>query len=229
MVSRVPIPAELRDLINPRPPRPATEPLSQPDDELQLHYLADRPDLTPQIAKHLWGEWGLYFRDWSGCPDEAAVVAYLDSHYSARDQLNSCWVGTIDGRFACTAQLCTDDVQVQHPYYGVKPWITCVYVAEEFRGRGIASKLIRRILRRFREYGYPHAWLITQHMQDAYAACGFRVIETLAAYGDDHPFSVMRCDFDREFGEPIRKYTVEEAKEWYKKNGSAGKLRDTQQ
>lgn len=215
MGSLIPIPPELADFLNPRPPRQTEEPLCEPEDEVQINFLADSMQHVDQVAQVIWDNWGSYYRNYGHIPTVEAYSKHLSLEFGARDRLDVCLVAKLGGEFAGTVSLCTDDVPVQNPYYGTKPWITCLFVSRRFRGRGVGSALLRAATKRLQQWGYRHAWLITQHKQRMYGTMGFRCIETLEAYG--HPYTVMRADFALDGQPAIRTYTVEQAQQFHKK------------
>lgn len=197
------------DRLNPLPPRSATTPLSQPGDEVQFAYLADRLDLVPEVSALIFKEWEQIFHDYYDLHTAEQVTEWMHAEVMHRNRLGTCVVATINGELACSAQLCTEDTPVGHAYYGTTPWLTCVYTNEAFRGRGVATQLLQRLCALAEEWGYGQIWLITQHMQRVYAKYEFRSIETVEVFGA--PYTVMRRDFPKNGGQSQR-YTEEDAK-----------------
>jgi GNAT superfamily N-acetyltransferase len=207
-------PAVVSHLSDPRPPRtPSAAPLSAPEDEVQFHYLADRPEFLPAVAAASVQEWTAIYRDFYGIDTVEKAIGEFGRAYMNRGQLNSCVVVTVNGEFAGMAMLCTEDMPTTEAYYGTKPWMTNLYVSGQFRGRGIALTIANKLASLAEEWGYKHIWLITQHMQVAYHKLGWKSIETTEIFAG--LYTVMRRDFPKNGG-PARSYTEDEARESHK-------------
>ncbi|MHC8318648.1 GNAT family N-acetyltransferase [Pseudomonas sp. LB3P31] len=57
------------------------------------------------------------------------------------------------------------------------PWLAGVYVKAEYRGRGIASKLVNRIVDEAAALGIAELYLYTDQAQSLYASLGWEVVE----------------------------------------------------
>lgn len=192
------------------PPRAASRPLCHPSDPVQIHFLADHPEWIAPVAKACWGEWRDIYVDYYDIRTEDEAVVEIGRENTHRDQLNSTYVAVIDGQLAACAMLCTEDTPATFAYYGVKPWIACLFVFEAYRGRGLVQSLVDALSARCADWGFTHVWLITQHLQRVYQRMGFKSIETLEVY--DHAYTVMRRDFERS-GKPTKTLTEQDAKE----------------
>lgn len=200
--------------INPLPSCRPTSPLSQPSDAIQFHHLADVPHFTKMVCTAIYHEWKVIYQDFFHMKTVDDAIDEISASYCNRDQLNSCFVATIDGDFAGTAMLTTEDMCSFDIYFGTRPWLASLYIHPKYRGRGVCSALVNRLTLRAREMGYYHCWLMTQHMQRAYEKCGYRVIETIDVFGG--PYTVMRHDFPRNRHSTVKRYTEEDARESHK-------------
>lgn len=213
-----------RCTINPIPPRQVAElPLCHSASSssgsssalapgsVTVHYLADRMDLQPTVARAQFAEWADVYIESFGIPTAEANVLHHAENYCKRDQLNTTLVFLVDGQLAATAMLLTEDVLLGQPYFGTTPWLTCVFVFEAFRGRGLLPIVVDSVAALCQAWGYHHVWLITQHLQQVYQKLGFRSIETVETYR--HYYTVMRRDFGRE-AQP--KLTEQDAKDAHK-------------
>jgi predicted GNAT family N-acyltransferase len=185
-----------RCVINPTPPRSASLPLRSSDAAVEVCWLADRMEFQPQVATAQFNEWKDIYTGCFGVHSAEENIKHHAETYCNKDQLNSTLVWLIDGKLAATAMVNPEDVQLGQPYWGVQPWITCVFVFEEFRGRGLVKVVIDTVAARVRDWGYQHLWLITQHLQEVYQRYGFKSIETVETYR--HYYTVMRRDFGHE-------------------------------
>ena len=59
------------------------------------------------------------------------------------------------------------------------PWLSSVYVPEEFRGKGIASALSLRAIAEAARLGFDRLYLFTPHNETLYARLGFRIFERI--------------------------------------------------
>jgi GNAT superfamily N-acetyltransferase len=176
-------------------------PLCAPDDEVQIHYLADVPHMAAHVARALFAEWPDVYTNYLGIQTLAGVEADMINNYSHRTQLGLVVVATVNGEFACTGTLTTEDAPGGHPYHGVKPWITCMWVEPAFRRRGIATKVFMGLARLAQHWGYQHVWLITEDSQKMYEAHGWKRIEDVLCWAP-RVFTVMRKDFHPETIQP---------------------------
>ncbi len=169
--------------------------LCKPEDEVQVHFLCDAPHFLSAVAQCQWDEWADVFTNFFGIFHLADVEKLLSS-YLKKDRLGYILVATVKGQFAGTATLTTDDVCAGHPYWGAKPWLTCLWVEPAFRRRGIAATLFTLVADQARAWNYRCLWLITEDQQAMYAKHSWRAIETLQCWAPRN-FTVMRRDFQR--------------------------------
>jgi GNAT superfamily N-acetyltransferase len=69
---------------------------------------------------------------------------------------------------------------VQHelpPAHDLSPWLASLYVAPEFRRRGLGSRLIMAIEDHARRNGVARLHLYTVDMEELYVKCGWRIAE----------------------------------------------------
>lgn len=184
-VSQVP-PAE--------PVRPLV--LCAPTDEVQLHYLPDVPHFIPTVAKLLYDEWTDIFNNHLNIFDSRGVEESLVKDYSNKTRPNLILVATVNGEFAATGTLASEDAPAFHPYMGVKPWLTYMVCVPAFRRRGIAALIYNKIAELAQRMGYKSIWLITEteQLEAMYAKSGWKSIERLLTW-EPRIFTVMRRDF----------------------------------
>ena len=70
------------------------------------------------------------------------------------------------------------------------PWLAGVYVKVEERGRGIASRLVKRIVEEAEALGVPELYLYTDAAQSLYARLGWEVVEEMVY--ENLPVTVMK-------------------------------------
>ncbi|CZT29355.1 acetyltransferase [Pseudomonas cerasi] len=81
------------------------------------------------------------------------------------------------------ASLASDDL-AERPDLG--PWLACVLVKPEVRGRGVAGQLIDGICSHARAVGISTLYLHTHDQHRFYAKRGWRVLGRIEAWGKEH-------------------------------------------
>jgi N-acetylglutamate synthase-like GNAT family acetyltransferase len=89
-----------------------------------------------------------------------------------------------------TASLVRNDLTT-HPH--LSPFMASVYVAPEFRRRGIATALVRRAIAVATELGVPELYLITADQQHLYATLGWEPREQVNYRGESVTLMVVKC------------------------------------
>nr|WP_298415964.1 GNAT family N-acetyltransferase [uncultured Halomonas sp.] len=81
-----------------------------------------------------------------------------------------------EGRPVGTASLVKADMEVRRE---LGPWLASVYVLPEWRGQGIASRLVRCVEGEAQEVGMTRLYLFTPDQQALYRRLGWKDKETL--------------------------------------------------
>lgn len=89
-----------------------------------------------------------------------------------------------------TASLVADDMSDRRE---LTPWLASVYVLPEWRGRGIASQLVRRVEEEAQAHGHGRFYLYTPDQQALYRRLGWRDLEDREYRGE--AVTVMRRIF----------------------------------
>ncbi|MCL7941863.1 GNAT family N-acetyltransferase [Halomonas sp. ATCH28] len=93
----------------------------------------------------------------------------------------SVFVALATGRPVGTASLVAQDLD---PRPDLTPWLASVYVLPEWRGRGIASSLVRRVEVEASGNGIERLYLFTPDRQALYRRLGWTDHETLRHHGE---------------------------------------------
>ena len=87
----------------------------------------------------------------------------------------------IDGKVVGMVSVMKTDY---YPLPDIYPWISCLFVSEEVRGRGIAGKLISRANRYVKELGFEKSYIPTPY-EGLYERYGYRFVGNIVNYGGD--------------------------------------------
>jgi len=137
--------------------------------KFDLDYLAEYREFIPAIAAWHHEEWA-YLRP--GDTIEART-ARLCAELGYR-QIPTTVVAFKDKQVFGSAQLIAHDMDT---HMDLTPWLASVYVGKAFRGRGIASALVGRIVEEARALGVGKLYLYTDNAEGLYSKLGWTVIE----------------------------------------------------
>jgi N-acetylglutamate synthase-like GNAT family acetyltransferase len=136
---------------------------------MTIDYLADHPHFVPTLARWQHEEWG-YIRP--GDSVEARTTR-IDAGCE-RDRIPLTVVAIEDGEVRGSASLIHSDMDTRPE---LSPWLASVFVAPQFRRRGIGAQLVRRIMSEAGKLEVPLLYLYTVHSEKLYAALGWTVME----------------------------------------------------
>lgn len=167
-------------------------------EEYTVDYLSNWPELIPQVAKNCFKEWPASFIAYGLHSAEEVAEDY---RVNIAKNNNNTAVGFIP--IVCFT---TRNDTTQHPIKiervvcgsivveekdihtrpELTPWITSLYVSEEFRRRGVAKLLMSKAIEVGSQLGLTHLWLFTENhygSMDFYKRCGFVEIEKMEYIG----------------------------------------------
>jgi GNAT superfamily N-acetyltransferase len=150
----------------------------------RIDYLADHPAVIPTLAR--WHH--RQFQHLSPGSSVERCTSHLRSH-TGRRQIPTTVVALADDEPLGSASLVAQDMDVR-PH--LSPWLATVYVAPEYRGRGIGSALVRRIAEEAASLGVPRLHLYAQDQMGFYERLGWQAVERLKYRG--YLVTVMALD-----------------------------------
>ena len=152
-------------------------------------YLAERRDAVPQIARWWFDEWG-HFR-----PGDTLEALISRMHgLLDREGLPISVVATWEDKIAGVAVLKLHELFDLYPEMNF--WLGDVFVAPEFRGRGIGSALAMKIVEIAKSRGISSLHLQTQSLNGGlYAKLGWEKIEQIHHQGYDALVMVKQLEF----------------------------------
>jgi N-acetylglutamate synthase-like GNAT family acetyltransferase len=142
---------------------------------LEVGYLADFPEYLVTVAEWGHGQWG-YLDPGKSLEDRVRKRR----EYLQRGAIPMTVIAFQDGIPVGTASLEAHDME-ERPE--LTPWMSSVYVAPEFRRRGIASALVNRIVDEARGLGVAELFLFTFDRKDLYEGLGWRVVQEDTYHG----------------------------------------------
>lgn len=86
---------------------------------------------------------------------------------------------------------CTFLKEDYYPENRYSPWISCIFVTENERGKRVSHKLIEYVIGYAKKIGFSKVF-IPSDMEGFYEKCGFQPIDTLKNYGADIDTIFMR-------------------------------------
>lgn len=112
----------------------------------------------------------------------------LVTHCGSRG-VPSVFVALCDTRPVGTASLVEDDMSMRRE---LSPWLASVFVLPDWRGQGIASRLVQRVEREAQDSGFAHCYLFTPDQQALYRRLGWEEHEALNYQGEEVTIMVRR-------------------------------------
>lgn len=151
-------------------------------DTLTLKLLADlgrqRADVVQTLARWFFDEWGRHVPGVT-LESEIAKVSAFDGRHTAPLMV----VAQVGGEPVGAAALKIREMSI---YPEFEHWLGSVYVAPHYRGRGVASTLVRDIVGRANDAGIEDLYLQTEDFSGGlYAHHGFEPLERVLYKGVD--------------------------------------------
>jgi GNAT superfamily N-acetyltransferase len=138
---------------------------------MEIAYLADHLDFAPTLA-----QW--HYQQWNWLHENGSVARRLDSLIEAanRRRIPSVFVAIEDVELCGSATLAEYDMDTRRD---LTPWMADVFVSPDFRRRGIASALVRRVVDEARTLDVSELYLFTTGpwRERLYAGLGWSVID----------------------------------------------------
>ncbi len=137
---------------------------------MKIAYLADHPEFLQELAQLHHAEWS-YLHPGETIEDKKQ---YLKSN-CGRGGVPSFIIGLEDAELIGSASLVEQDMDNRAE---LTPWLADVFVKPEYRGRGFATSLIRRIEDEARSAGIARLFLYTPDAAELYRRLGWTAVET---------------------------------------------------
>ena len=153
----------------------------------KVDYLHNKPCYIDELVSLLWSEWS---------HDFITLTPYktpeLLKHFYAKTShtIPTAYViyDADTGAFIGTGLVDVEDMGV-HPE--CSPWLASICIKPEYRDRGYASILVRRIIDK---YPLLHLWTFNERLANFYKRFGFKIEEIIPKHGDHENVIYMRLD-----------------------------------
>jgi len=136
---------------------------------MTIEYLADHPETIDTLVQWLHREWGNVR---GGETLEQRRKRFAGS--LNRDRIPLTVVALEAGELLGSASLIAHDMETRME---LTPWLASVFVAEQYRRRGVGAELVRRIMAEASKLKVPLLHLYTVHSERLYASLGWTVAE----------------------------------------------------
>lgn len=133
---------------------------------MYIAYLANYPQHLPTVAAWHYTEWG-HLNPSDSIP---LRIERLRQHMG-RPGIPTTLIAVEHDTVLGSASLVVNDLRT-HP--DLTPFLASVYVAPDYRRRGIASALVRQAMAVVQQLGIPTFYLITPDQQQLYARLGWQ-------------------------------------------------------
>lgn len=148
---------------------------------MTIEYLADHPETLETIVQWMHQEWGNVR---GGETLEQRRKRFAGS--MNRDRIPLAVVALEAGEVLGSASLIAHDMETRME---LTPWLASVFVAEQFRRRGVGAELVRRIIEEAGKLKVPLLYLYTVHNEKLYASLGWTLMEHTNYL--EHPVVIM--------------------------------------
>ena len=143
---------------------------------MQIDFLVNHPQHLPLLAEWQHAMWGHL----DPTATLAGRIARLTSHVG-RPAIPTTMIA-FDGETLFGATSIVENDLRTHPH--LSPFIASVYVGEPYRGRGIASALVQRMMKEAAGMGVAKLYLITPDQQALYGRLGWERVAEVPYRGE---------------------------------------------
>ena len=144
---------------------------------MHIDYLADHPEFLPAVAHWHHEEWS-YIRP--GDTVEARTLRLRAE--CGRGEIPTTFVAFSGSTPIGSAMLIAHDMDT---HLELTPWLAGVFVAPDYRGRGIGSALVRHVVDFATGLGVKRLYLFTPDAERMYSRLGWSVLDRTRYRGAD--------------------------------------------
>lgn len=155
---------------------------------MKIDFLGEHLDILPELARLHFDEWRHFSPD-KTLDDRVCKLQEL----AASRELPFMVVAIDENRLIGSAALVYEDMRTRKE---LSPWLASVFVKQQFRGKGIATTLVRHIEQAAESRGIRKLYLFTEHARDLYARLGWNEMEVCEYQGVNVVIMSKRLDAD---------------------------------
>jgi len=148
-----------------------------PADDIRIEHLAERIAVIPTLALWEQQEWGHLL------PDTTFEMLIL--HFEQKSiphQISQTFVAVAGEKPVGMASLDPHDLETRPE---LSPWLASVYVAPEFRNRGVGSRLVRTVMAEAEALGLEKLFVFTPNKVEFYRSLGWQILESTRYRGEE--------------------------------------------
>mgnify|MGYP000706952887 CR=1 FL=1 len=152
---------------------------------MKIKYLTDSKKDIPKVIDWLYEQWGGNYEYGRN------VWKKRINNRLEKKTVPTTFVALIDGEAVATASLIKHDMDTRKD---LTPWLADVFVKKDYRKRGIASSLVKRVITEAEEIGFSKIYLYSREAEGLYKKLGWKLIERTNYYGDEVPIMVYKIN-----------------------------------
>jgi GNAT superfamily N-acetyltransferase len=151
---------------------------------VRIEYLDDNAALIPTLAQWHYEQWGYL------TPNKTIerYIARLHSHLDKK-QIPTTFVALTGGILMGSSSLVAYDVDTDRD---LSPWLSSLYVSPIFRGRGVGSALVHRVIKEAEALGVETLYVFAPDREGFYRRLGWSTVERTEYRG--YEVSIMARD-----------------------------------
>ena len=143
---------------------------------IEIAYLADYPEMIPQLANWFRAQWPDYF---AGRSESEIAQDFISE--AKRDGIPLRLVAVVNGELAGTVTLRERAMNATPAFH---PGLGGLYVAEKYRKQGIGTALVRSCMDVAREQGFSQMYTATVTAGEIMERLGWERIATVSIDGE---------------------------------------------
>jgi GNAT superfamily N-acetyltransferase len=160
--------------------------LAEETRQMKVKHLSKHREVIPTLAAWVYDEWGHWME-----PDVTPqTLAAGFERRAVEGRIPETFVAMENGEPLGTASLVAHDMAAR---VDLSPWLAAVYVAPEFRNRGIGSTLVGTVMDEAKALGVTDLYLFTPDRMSFYGRLGWKVLEHREHHGTE--VTVMVYEF----------------------------------
>ncbi len=165
--------------------------------EVSIVSLAQLPQYAGQVGQWHYDEWGHLY----GADMKPVFFSDMKRCAEAGEQFPQTWLAVVDDKPVGSISILEEDLE---DYKHLTPWLMNVLVLPDYRGLGIATKLVNHLKQWAATQGIATLYLYTEDQQNLYTRLGFVAFDESAI--SDHPITLMRFDLEDHYRSLERMY-----------------------